>query len=68
MGMMGKMMEGIMAKASEKYDVVELDKDIYKSDFYDETNIYEVKELTLTEVNYILMNSDISKIIIIHKE
>ena len=68
MEMMGKMMAGIMAKASEKYDVVELDKDIYKSDFYDETNIYEVKELTLTEVNYILMNSDISKIIIIHRE
>ena len=39
MGMMGKMMAGIMAKASEKYDVVELDKDIYKSDFNDETNI-----------------------------
>ena len=28
----------------------------------------EKKELTLTEVTYILMNSDIDKIIIIHKE
>ena len=62
MGMMGKMMAGIMAKASEKYDVIETDKEI------DEYNVYEVKELTLTEVTYILMNSDISKIIIIHKE
>ena len=62
MEMMGKMMAGIMAKASEIYDVIETDKEI------DEYNVYEVKELTLTEVNYILMNSDISKIIIIHKE
>ena len=62
MGMMGKMMAGIMAKASEIYDVIETDKEI------DEYNVYEVKELTLTEVTYILMNSDISKIIIIHKE
>ena len=63
MGMMGKMMEGIMAKASEKYDVVELNKTMrFKLDEY------KTKELTLTEVNYILMNSDISKIIIIHKE
>ena len=62
MEMIGKMMAGIMAKASEKYDVIETDKEI------DEYNVYEVKELTLTEVTYILMNSDISKIIIIHKE
>ena len=63
MGMMGKMMEGIMAKASEKYDVVELNKMMrFKLDEY------KTKELTLTEVNYILMNSDIDKIIIIHKE
>ena len=63
MGMMGKMMAGIMAKASEKYDVVELEKTMrFKLDEY------KTKELTLTEVNYILMNSDISKIIIIHKE
>ena len=62
MGMMGKMMAGIMAKASEKYDVVELNKTMrFKLDEY------KTKELTLTEVNYILMNSDISKIIIIHK-
>ena len=63
MGMMGKMMAGIMAKASEKYNVVELEKTMrFKLDEY------KTKELTLTEVNYILMNSDISKIIIIHKE
>ena len=62
MGMMGKMMKGIMAKAMEKYDVVELDEEI------ETMKEYEQKELTLTEVNYILMNSDISKIIIIHKE
>ena len=63
MGMMGKIMEGIMAKASEKYDVVELNKTMrFKLDEY------KTKELTLTEVNYILMNSDISKIIIIHRE
>ena len=63
MGMMGKMMAGIMAKASEKYNVVELEKTMrFKLDEY------KTKELTLTEVNYILMNSDISKIIIIHRE
>ena len=63
MEMMGKMMAGIMAKASEKYNVVELEKTMrFKLDEY------KTKELTLTEVNYILMNSDISKIIIIHKE
>ena len=61
--MMGKLMEGIMAKASEKYEVVELEKTMrFKLDEY------KTKELTLTEVNYILMNSDISKIIIIHRE
>ena len=66
MGMMGKMMEGIMAKASEKYNVVELvQMEIEDKEFDKE---YEPKELTLTEVNYILMNSDIDKIIIIHKE
>ena len=63
MGMMGKIMAGIMAKASEKYDVVELDKDDGWTRSEDEK-----KELTLTEVTYILMNSDIDKIIIIHKE
>ena len=62
MGMMGKIMAGIMAKASEKYDVIETDKEI------DEYDVYEVKELTLTEVTYILMNSNISKIIIIHRK
>ena len=63
MEMIGKMMAGIMAKASEKYDVVELEKTMrFKLDEY------KTKELTLTEVTYILMNSDISKIIIIHKE
>ena len=63
MGMMGKLMEGIMAKASEKYDVIEVNKEL-------EFKLveYKTKELTLTEVNYILMNSDISKIIIIHRE
>ena len=60
--MMGKMMEGIMAKASEKYDVIETSKEIVV------TYENEVKELTLAEVTYILMNSDIDKIIIIHKE
>ena len=62
MGMMGKMMEGIMAKAMEKYNVVELDEEI------ETMKEYEQKELTLTEVTYILMNSNISKIIIIHRE
>ena len=62
MGMMGKMMAGIMAKAMEKYNVVEMDDEI------EDVKEYEQKELTLTEVNYILMNSKINKIIIIHKE
>jgi len=66
MGMMGKMMEGMMgkmmAKAMEKYDVVELDKEI------ETMKEYEQKELTLTEIIYILMNSKINKIIIIHRE
>ena len=57
------MMEGIMAKAMEKYKVIEVEKELeFKS------IEYETKELTLTEVNYILMNSDIKKIIIIYKE
>ena len=66
MGMMGKMMEGMMgkmmAKAMEKYDVVELDKEI------ETMKEYEQKGLTLTEIIYILMNSKINKIIIIHRE
>lgn len=62
MGMMGKMMEGILQKAMEKYNVVELDEEI------ETMKEYEQKELTLTEVTYILMNSNISKIIIIHRE
>ena len=59
MGMMGKMMEGIMAKASEKYNVVEI---------FDKLKEVEQIEMTLTEITYILMNSKIDKIVIFHRE